>query len=192
MNSDDATPALDAVKEFIAEHTTPHTYGVTPSGEEGRFVTDDVRRIVNHILHDIKRASHETALQEQMLNDSLAHLRRAGALLIDPLKARVAELESTLAGWSAVLSESDVDAKGKTWKCPNGSVSFRTVPSRLKITDPALCEASAMAEQEHFVMLVPKLNPVTVERYFKSTGDIPPGCEVSEARESFSYKLSGD
>jgi hypothetical protein len=73
-----------------------------------------------------------------------------------------------------------------------GTVSQRTVPARLEVKDEKLLAASlGQIEAQLYIPQPPKLDKRELDRYFRETGAVPPGCEQVSEREAFSYKLSG-
>jgi hypothetical protein len=87
---------------------------------------------------------------------------------------------------SQLPRKADGTLKVKTWTCPFGTVSFRTVAERVKVVDEeqavAYClEHDPEAVKTKHTILVSKLTGLTA-------GDLPPGTEIIPASESVTIK----
>ena len=87
---------------------------------------------------------------------------------------------------SQLPRKADGSLKVKTWTCPYGTVSFRTVAERVKVVDEeqavAYClEYDPEAVKTKHTILVSKLTGLTA-------GDLPPGTEIIPASESVTIK----
>lgn len=87
---------------------------------------------------------------------------------------------------SQLPRKADGTLKVKTWICPFGSVSFRTVAERVKVVDEEQAVAYCLKHDPEAVktkhtILVSKLTGLTA-------GDLPPGTEIIPATESVTIK----
>lgn len=87
---------------------------------------------------------------------------------------------------SQLPRKADGSLKVKTWTCPFGSVSFRTVAERVKVVDEEQAVAYCLKHDPEAVktkhtILVSKLTGLTA-------GDLPPGTEIIPASESVTIK----
>ena len=87
---------------------------------------------------------------------------------------------------SQLPRKADGSLKAKTWTCPFGSVSFRTVAEKVKVVDEeqavAYClEHDPEAVKTKHTVLVSKLTGLTAD-------DLPPGIEIVPATESVTIK----
>lgn len=99
-------------------------------------------------------------------------------------------------------AKAQMEAKGgktKTIKLLQGNLSFRTVPARLVLADEAAATGHAKAMQGKCAMLntcfdyEPRFVTANyweaAQEYLESTGELLPGIERREAKESFSIKF---
>jgi len=87
---------------------------------------------------------------------------------------------------SQLPRKADGTLKVKTWTCPFGTVSFRTVAERVKVVDEEQAVAYCLkhdpeAVKTKYTILVSKLTGLTA-------GDLPPGTEIIPASESVTIK----
>ncbi len=77
--------------------------------------------------------------------------------------------------------------KKKSIATPWGTAGFRTQAARLVIAEP---EKLLLLEAEHPEWVKVEKKPVhaAVNEYFKTTGDIPAGCEITPEQEKFFTK----
>lgn len=79
--------------------------------------------------------------------------------------------------------------KGKTIKLPHGNLSKRTVPGGPRVVDP---DAVMAWVKEHgipgLIRVKEEISRSAVTEYVKTTGDMPAGVEVVEARETFDVR----
>lgn len=74
---------------------------------------------------------------------------------------------------------------GKTHRFPVGSCGFRSQPERLVVADEGAALAWAREHLPGAVKTTESLLVSVVQAHFKATGEMPPGTELTEARESF-------
>lgn len=81
------------------------------------------------------------------------------------------------------------NGKRKSIETPFGRVGFRTHPERLVVVDEDALITAWMGDNVPLpvVKLVQQQKPVMAElqKLFKETGEIPPGCAIQPAREEF-------
>jgi len=79
--------------------------------------------------------------------------------------------------------------KAKSVKTPYGTVGFRAQPAKLDVTDDAALMTYAKSlGLTSWVKVAETVAKGEVSEYFKNTGDIPPGCEVTPAQDRFYVK----
>lgn len=85
--------------------------------------------------------------------------------------------------------EANPPRKGKSIKLPHGTIGKRTVPGGPRVVDPDAVLAWA---KEHgipgIVKVTETISKTAAIEYAKTTGDLPDGVEVVEARETFDVK----
>lgn len=102
--------------------------------------------------------------------------------------------EATIAEWARANREAIVHGKVKSRKFLGGTVGFREAPERLEIPDkgPELKSLVAWLEvQDPSLGLARvKLEPAkdAIQAHFRTTGEIPPGCEHRAAGEIVTVK----
>lgn len=84
--------------------------------------------------------------------------------------------------------------KGRSVKYLQGTVGFRTVPGGLRLTDTVAAMQYALgSDHEGLIESTPTLNRSLyrslAEDALKATGEILPGCEIAEPRETFTIKF---
>jgi hypothetical protein len=87
---------------------------------------------------------------------------------------------------SQLPRKADGTLKVKTWTCPYGTVSFRTVAEKVRVVDEEQAVAYCLKHDPEAVktkhtILVSKLTGLTA-------GDLPPGTEIIPATESVTIK----
>jgi len=74
---------------------------------------------------------------------------------------------------------------------PAGSVGWRKVASKLKVVDEAAALDWARADGNPSLIRVKvELNRAALGEHFKSTGEVPPGCEVEPEGETCYVKVA--
>jgi hypothetical protein len=87
---------------------------------------------------------------------------------------------------SQLPRKADGTIKVKTWTCPFGSVSFRTVAERVKVVDEEQAVAYCL---KHDPEAVKTKHTILVSKFTGLTaGDLPPGTEIIPATESVTIK----
>jgi len=87
---------------------------------------------------------------------------------------------------SQLPRKADGSLKVKTWTCPYGSVSFRTLAERVKVVDEEQAVAYCL---KHDPEAVKTKHTILVSKFTGLTaGDLPPGTEIIPATESVTIK----
>jgi hypothetical protein len=113
----------------------------------------------------------------------------------DWYERRMKSLESQERGVDFVMGAMAADitrrmvagGKKKSVSTPWGTAGFRTTAARLVIADPDRLIAAA-AKHPEWVRVEKKPVHAMVNEYFKATGEIPAGCEMTAEQEKFFTK----
>ena len=116
----------------------------------------------------------------------------------DQMAAMARSLESKLDGLDYMLKsvaentarQLIAGGKSKSLKTPYGTVGFRTKPMGLNVVDDAaviLARAEGKLPDD-VVKTKVEVSKSALNDHFKASGEVPPGCEVIEASETFYVK----
>jgi len=83
-----------------------------------------------------------------------------------------------------------VGKKQKSLKLPWGTVGFRTSATKLDVEDPETVIGAAKEDPSRagWIRIKEEVNRTALTDYFKSTGEIPPGCKVIDEHQTFYVK----
>ena len=110
--------------------------------------------------------------------------------MIRSLEGRLKGLDYLYLGMAKEYAKSRLAGKSKTVKTPFAVLAFRTVPARVDVVNPQELIDAAAAKLDYMSLIRVKeeVSRSAVAEYFKSTGELPPGCDLKPASESFSIK----
>jgi phage host-nuclease inhibitor protein Gam len=151
-----------------------------------RFTIDSEDK-ANWLLRKVANLEAEEARVKAQADSILLGLKTERSGLMNRFGA---ELEQ----WT----KAQIEAKGgktKTLKLLQGNLSFRTVPAGLRVGELTDALTTAKAVCPSAVLTVEQLDRKAfldhATELFEQTGELLPGIERTEARESFSMKFGG-
>lgn len=111
--------------------------------------------------------------------------------IINGLEARLKGIEFVYSGPAADFVRQQIEGKKtKSIKTPWGTAGFRKNNAKLVVTDEAKLIAAAQRDEDLNDVIEPTWRVVMskLSEHFKSTGDVPSGCEVTPEFEKFYVK----
>jgi phage host-nuclease inhibitor protein Gam len=80
--------------------------------------------------------------------------------------------------------------KKKSRGLPSGDIGWKAVPEKVTVLDEAVAIAWARSQpvESELLRIKEEVNKPALAAHFKETGEVPPGCDVSPAREEFVVK----
>ena len=82
--------------------------------------------------------------------------------------------------------------KAKSRALPNGTIGWRRTGGGLRVVDEEAAMTWALSTDSRFVRTRQELNKAEVNALFKSTGEVIPGCDVEEARDTCYVKVDDE
>lgn len=166
----EAAPGLDPIDQD-AIRAEVATLDIGGYGE-----TDDERTLARYL-----RRLSQLADERQRVND-WAEKR------IKAIESQAKGVEYVMGGLARDIARRMLaGAKKKSISTPWGTAGFRKSAARLFIADPDKLLAAAV-EHPEWVKVEKKPVHAAVAEYFKTTGDIPAGCDVKPEEEKFFTK----
>lgn len=120
--------------------------------------------------------------------ERLARIKATCAAMIAEAQRDVESAESFFLPHLEAWARANPPRKGKTLKLTTGALSFRTVPGGPRVVDAAVCLEWARDHAATAIVVKETLSAASIKDYVEATGEIPPGVEVAEARESFDVR----
>lgn len=120
--------------------------------------------------------------------ERLARVKAACQAMIDEAAREVQDAEGFFLPLLEEWARQNPPRKGKTIKLPTGALSFRTVPGGPRVVDEGQCTDWAKRWCPDAIKVVERLSVTAIKDYIANYGEIPPGVEVIEPRESFDVK----
>jgi hypothetical protein len=176
---------FDVIDGELYDEETGEYAGPASGWIKGDESPEDLALLVMRKRMDIEAAiDAETAKMHTILANCTAMINKHAARLAWLERQYNAQLQDY--AMSQLPRKADGTLKVKTWTCPFGTVSFRTVAERVKVVDEeqavAYClEHDPEAVKTKHTILVSKLTGLTA-------GDLPPGTEIIPASESVTIK----
>lgn len=80
--------------------------------------------------------------------------------------------------------------KKKSRGLPSGDIGWRTVPEKVAVLDEAAAIAWARAQpvESELLRIREEVSKPALAAHYRETGEVPPGCDVTPAREEFQAK----
>lgn len=129
-----------------------------------------VERAVDHILTARERLERVKAACRRAVAHAQALVQQAESFFLPELEAWAIE---------------NRPKRGKTHRLTMGSIGFRKSPERLVVSDEGSTLAWARDHLPEAVKRTESLLVSEVQLHFKRTGELPPGTELQDARETF-------
>lgn len=120
--------------------------------------------------------------------ERLARVKAACQAMIDDAAREAQDVEAFFLPLLEEWARNNPPRKGKTIRLLTGALSFRTVPGGPRVTDAEAALSWAKAEYADLVIVSERLDVNGIKDYVKASGDVPPGVEIIEPRESFDVK----
>lgn len=112
----------------------------------------------------------------------IERVRRQTKAIIARLEKKLDAIQSAYEPSCREITRRMLKRDKKSVSTPWGTAGFRAVPPAVEIVDPGVF---LMDAPEELVRVKREPNKVAVNERFKATGEIPPGCEVRPAGETF-------
>lgn len=123
-----------------------------------------------------------------MYENEIERAKKQAAAIIRGLENKVKGLEYVYAAVAQSVTRRLIgNGKAKSVKTPWGTAGFRSRPAGVEVLDPDALIREAQAKAELAGLIKTKVEPSrsAITDYFKTTGEIPPGCGVIPAGENF-------
>ena len=134
------------------------------------------------------RVLHKYIRLTSMYENEIERAKKQAAAIIRGLENKVKGLEYVYASMAQSVTRRLIgNGKTKNVKTPWGTAGFRSRPASVTISDPETLVEQAQLAPELRCLVRTKVEPSksAINEYFKTTGAIPPGCEVIPAGETF-------
>lgn len=120
--------------------------------------------------------------------ERLARVKAACQAMIDEAAREVQDAEAFFLPQLEMWARANPPRKGKTIRLMTGSLAFRTVPGGPRVADEGQCMDWAKRYCPDAIKVVERLSVTAIKEYIANYGELPPGVELVEARESFDVK----
>lgn len=120
--------------------------------------------------------------------ERLARVTAACAEMIAEAGREVADLEGLFLPQLEEWARQNPPRKGKTIRLPTGALAFRTVPGGPRVADEEAALSWARQHLPAAVQVRERVIAAEIKGYVAATGELPPGVELAEERETFSVK----
>ena len=139
---------------------------------------------------------HDEASASWAIDKILAARERAARIranceeMIADAEKEASSTEQYLGPMVEAWARENLPRDKKSIKLPTGKVQFRSVPGGARVTnDQVLMDWAQRCEPRVIVEKVTaRIDKSELDFYIQRTGDIPPGVEMVEGRETFSVK----
>lgn len=120
--------------------------------------------------------------------ERLARVKAACQAMIDEAAREVADAEAFFLPQLEMWARANPPRKGKTIRLPTGAMSFRTIPGGPRVVDEGQCSDWAKRYCPDAIKVVERLSVTAIKDYIANYGELPPGVELVDPRESFDVK----
>lgn len=145
---------------------------------------------VDWSLSRIAQARRELRDVDEQEAAAIARIHQRSDALRAPLLRTVDFFEAHLRMWAEDNREAICRGGRKSRAFLHGRIGFRQTPLRLVVRDGAAFNAWAQAAGHGGSVWVPNMEAVRAD--FRTTGDIPPGCDTEGGEDKFSVTLEGE
>jgi hypothetical protein len=147
-----------------------------------------------YIIEDLKGANWY-AKKQALIDWEIATIKAQATERVKQLESDRKRLENLYkAQFESVIFAEAEKRRGKTVTLDFATVSIRTVPAHVKISNEEEAIAHARSIGDGFVSLVPTLDTTAYRKHaetvLETDGTIPAGCEWIAARESVTIKTT--
>lgn len=180
--------SLDAIRQGRA----PQLLGVDPLAlplpDDSDPATWPVER-ASRVLRLIAQLRHDQAME---CGAYVAEVQRLGELQCAAdvrYRDGIARFEAMLARWF----DANRPASKKSWALPGGTVGTRLQPARVEVQDvPAAVLWASQYLPDAVVRPDPRVAVAALTAHMRTTGEVPAGCEVVPATETFYTKTEAE
>jgi phage host-nuclease inhibitor protein Gam len=144
---------------------------LAPEGQGRAWTPPDIRA-VEWCLEQIGQAESERAEIRAQMDAACAVIEKRGTSIIDKSERRA------------------VRGKLKSRELLGGTVGFRSSGEKVAVTDPGSVIAWAQEKHLDLLDLKPKIDKKALDRFVLTTGEIPPGVDVTPATETIHIKTN--
>jgi hypothetical protein len=140
------------------------------TADPGPLAQDEETRLLYRYLRIRAQAVAElTTLKDQM------------AAMVRSAESRVKSLDYVYSEFAARITAAKIaGGKSKSLKTPFGTVGFRAQRAALVVVDAAMVPVAFKTLKQDVVV-----NKVALNEHWQTTGEVAPGCDVTDARETF-------
>lgn len=137
------------------------------------------------VIDDAEKASW--AVDKILIaRERLERVKRQYQAALDAAELEVRDAEAFFLPQLEAWYDANPPRKGKTVRLTTGNLSRRTVPGGPRIVNDGACLEWARAQGiPGLIRVTESLSRTAVNEYVKTTGDLPDGVEMTEARETF-------
>lgn len=127
---------------------------------------------------------------EAVLKASIERLKERTKRLNAQHERGIAFFEGKLREFAEPRRAELLTGKKKSRSLPSGDIGWRSVAEKLAVVDePAAIEwARTQPVESELLRIKEEVNKAALAAHYRETGEVPPGCDVSPAREEFHVK----
>jgi phage host-nuclease inhibitor protein Gam len=162
---------------------------LAPEGQGRAWTPPDIRA-VEWCLEQIGQAEAERAEIRAQMDAACAVIEKRGTSIIDKSERRAEWFLSLVETYAKTHRDEFVRGKLKSRELLGGTVGFRSSGEKVAVTDPGSVIAWAQEKHLDLLDLKPKIDKKALDRFVLTTGEIPPGVDVTPATETIHIKTN--
>lgn len=142
----------------------------------------------DYVLEMISTLRRQVEENERVEAASIARIKARTELLNAPLGKRIGHFEATLRAWAEANRERLLSGKAKSRKLHHGQIGWRKSGGGLVVVDEAMALGWARLNSPGAVRTREEIDKAALKAVFRSSGEIPLGCDVEPERDEFFVK----
>ncbi len=137
-----------------------------------------------------ERLLHRYCRRRQQLTAEITRVKEQTAAMLRDLERQVESLDWCLRGRVEEITRSRLTGRTRSVKTPWGTVGFRKHPTGIEVADEAaVIEAVLSGDLPNDVTRTKvEVSKSALNEVFRSTGEVPPGCDLVPERDDFYVK----
>lgn len=141
-------------------------------------------------LRRLAELQRTVAENEAVLKASIERLKERTKRLNAQHERGIAFFEGKLREFAEPRKAELLTGKKKSRSLPSGDIGWRSVAEKLAVVDEAAAIEWARTQpvESELLRIKEEVNKAALAAHYRESGEVPPGCDVSPAREEFHVK----